>query len=46
MTFLTFGAITIVLWFGGRGVYPDTTTLAALISFLFYIFLIAGPWAP
>jgi subfamily B ATP-binding cassette protein MsbA len=43
MTFLTFGAITIVLWFGGREVLAGHLTPGGLISFLFYIFLIAGP---
>ncbi|HVA88726.1 MAG TPA: ABC transporter ATP-binding protein, partial [Chloroflexota bacterium] len=43
ITFLTFGAITIVLWFGGREVLAGHLTPGGLISFLFYIFLIAGP---
>ncbi|HXT37010.1 MAG TPA: ABC transporter transmembrane domain-containing protein [Chloroflexota bacterium] len=43
ITFLTFGAITIVLWFGGREVLAGHLSPGGLISFLFYIFLIAGP---
>ncbi|MGH2391196.1 MAG: ABC transporter ATP-binding protein, partial [Chloroflexota bacterium] len=43
ITFLTFGSITIVLWFGGREVLAGHLTPGGLISFLFYIFLIAGP---
>ncbi|MDB5077875.1 MAG: transporter ATP-binding protein, partial [Chloroflexi bacterium] len=42
-TFLAFGAITLVLWFGGREVLRGELTPGGLISFLFYIFLIAGP---
>jgi subfamily B ATP-binding cassette protein MsbA len=43
ITFLTFSAITAVLWFGGREVLEGRLTPGGLISFLFYIFLIAGP---
>lgn len=43
ITFLTFAAITAVLWFGGREVLAGRLTPGGLISFLFYIFLIAGP---
>jgi subfamily B ATP-binding cassette protein MsbA len=41
--FLAFAAITLVLWFGGREVLAGRLTPGGLISFLFYIFLIAGP---
>jgi len=43
ITFLTFGAITIVLWYGGHEVLQGRLSPGGLISFLFYIFLIAGP---
>ena len=43
ITFLAFAAITSVLWFGGHEVLDGRLTPGGLISFLFYIFLIAGP---
>jgi subfamily B ATP-binding cassette protein MsbA len=43
ISFLAFGSITLVLWFGGREVLHGDLTPGGLISFLFYIFLIAGP---
>ena len=43
ITFLAFAAITSVLWFGGHEVLDGRLTPGGLISFLFYIFLVAGP---
>jgi subfamily B ATP-binding cassette protein MsbA len=43
ISFLAFSAITLVLWFGGREVLAGRLSPGGLISFLFYIFLIAGP---
>jgi subfamily B ATP-binding cassette protein MsbA len=43
ISFLAFAAITLVLWFGGREVLAGRLTPGGLISFLFYIFLIAEP---
>ena len=43
MNFLAFGSITLVLWFGGREVLRGSLTPGGLISFLFYIFMIAAP---
>ena len=43
VNFLTYISITLVLWFGSREVMDGRLTPGGLISFLFYIFLIAGP---
>ena len=43
ITFLGFGAITAVLWFGGHEVLAGHLSPGGLISFLFYVFFIAGP---
>jgi ATP-binding cassette, subfamily B, bacterial MsbA len=43
ITFLGFGAITAVLWFGGHEVLSGRLSPGGLISFLFYVFFIAGP---
>ncbi|HWE61433.1 MAG TPA: ABC transporter transmembrane domain-containing protein [Chloroflexota bacterium] len=41
--FLAFGAITAVLWYGGHEVLQGHLTPGGLISFLFYLILVAGP---
>jgi len=42
VTLLTFGAIGVVLWFGGREVLADRLTGGELSAFLFYAILVAG----
>src|SRR5581483_501260 len=43
ISFLAFGGITAVLWYGGHEVLAGHLTPGGLISFLFYLFMIAGP---
>ncbi|NEX17889.1 MAG: ABC transporter [Halochromatium sp.] len=42
VTLLTFGAIGVVLWFGGREVLAGRLTGGELTAFLFYAILVAG----
>jgi ATP-binding cassette subfamily B protein len=42
VTLLTFGAIGLVLWFGGREVLAGRLTGGELTAFLFYAILVAG----
>ena len=42
VTLLTFGAIGVVLWFGGREVLAGRLTGGELSAFLFYAILVAG----
>jgi ATP-binding cassette subfamily B protein len=42
VTLLTFGAIGLVLWFGGREVLSGNLTGGELSAFLFYAILVAG----
>ncbi|MCF8003044.1 MAG: ATP-binding cassette domain-containing protein [Chromatiaceae bacterium] len=42
VTLLTFGAIGVVLWFGGREVLAGRITGGELSAFLFYAILVAG----
>ncbi|MBF6590647.1 MAG: ABC transporter ATP-binding protein, partial [Ktedonobacterales bacterium] len=41
--FIGFGAVVIVLWFGGREVLAGRLTPGDLIAFIFYLFLVIGP---
>ncbi|MFC6591068.1 ABC transporter ATP-binding protein [Deinococcus lacus] len=42
MSFLTFGSLALVLWFGGRQVMAGDLTPGALVSFLFYAIQVGG----
>nr|WP_261663416.1 ABC transporter transmembrane domain-containing protein [Deinococcus sp. Marseille-Q6407] len=42
MSFLTFGSLALVLWFGGRQVMAGDLTPGALVAFLFYAIQVAG----
>lgn len=42
ITFLSFGAITVVLWYGGRLVISGAMDAGTLVSFLLYTIFIAG----
>lgn len=42
MSFLTFGSLALVLWFGGRQVMTGELTPGALVSFLFYAVQVGG----
>lgn len=42
MSFLTFGSLALVLWFGGRQVMAGELTPGALVSFLFYAIQVGG----
>jgi subfamily B ATP-binding cassette protein MsbA len=43
ITFLSFAAVTAVLWFGGQQVLAGTLTAGELVAFIFYMFMVAGP---
>ena len=43
ISFLGFGALTFMLWFGGRQVARGELTPGELVAFLFYMFMVAGP---
>jgi len=43
ITLLGFGAVTFVLWYGGREVLADRLSPGALVSMLVYMLLIIGP---
>jgi subfamily B ATP-binding cassette protein MsbA len=43
MVFSSFGSIIAVLWFGGQQVLAGNITAGALVAFLFYMFMVAGP---
>lgn len=43
ISFLGFGALTFLLWFGGRQVATGALTPGELIAFLFYMLMVAGP---
>jgi len=43
ISFLGFGALTFLLWFGGRQVARGELTPGELVAFLFYMFMVAGP---
>jgi len=43
ITFLSFGAVTAVLWYGGRQVLAGVITPGELVAFLIYMILVAGP---
>ncbi|WP_339096548.1 ABC transporter ATP-binding protein [Deinococcus sp. VB343] len=42
MTFLTFGALALVLWYGGRQVMAGAMTPGNLVTFLFYAVQVGG----
>ncbi|MDO4263308.1 MAG: ABC transporter transmembrane domain-containing protein [Deinococcus sp.] len=42
MSFLTFGSLALVLWFGGRQVMAGELTPGALVAFLFYAIQVGG----
>lgn len=42
MSFLTFGALAVVLWYGGRQVMSGAMTPGNLVTFLFYAFQVGG----
>ena len=42
MSFLTFGALALVLWFGGRQVMSGALTPGNLVTFLFYALQVGG----
>ena len=42
MSFLTFGALALVLWFGGRQVMSGAMTPGDLVTFLFYALQVGG----
>lgn len=42
MSFLTFGALALVLWYGGRQVMAGQMTPGNLVTFLFYAFQVGG----
>ena len=42
MSFLTFGALALVLWYGGRQVMAGDMTPGNLVTFLFYAFQVGG----
>jgi subfamily B ATP-binding cassette protein MsbA len=43
ISFMGFGALTLLLWYGGRQVVDGTITPGELIAFLFYMMMVAGP---
>jgi subfamily B ATP-binding cassette protein MsbA len=43
MVFFSFGSIIAVLWFGGQQVLAGNISAGALVAFLFYMFMVAGP---
>jgi subfamily B ATP-binding cassette protein MsbA len=43
ISFLGFGALTFLLWYGGRQVIAGTLTPGELVAFLFYMMMVAGP---
>ena len=43
ITFLSFAAVTAVLWYGGRQVLAGVITSGELVAFLIYMLLVAGP---
>ena len=43
ISFLGFGALTLLLWYGGRQVVLGVLTPGELIAFLFYMMMVAGP---
>jgi len=45
ITLLGFGALTVLIWYGGRQVINDMITPGELIAFLFYMILVAAPMA-
>lgn len=42
MSFLTFGALAVVLWYGGRQVMAGSLTPGNLVTFLFYALQVGG----
>ncbi len=43
ISLFAFGALTLLLWYGGRQVVEGTLTPGELIAFLFYMVMVAGP---
>jgi subfamily B ATP-binding cassette protein MsbA len=41
--FIGFGAMVVVLWFGGNEVLAGRLTAGDLIAFIFYLFMVVGP---
>lgn len=41
--FIGFGAMVVVLWFGGQEVLAGRLTAGDLIAFVFYLFMVVGP---
>jgi len=41
--FIGFGAIVIIIWFGGHEVLAGRLSVGDLIAFLFYLFMLVGP---
>jgi subfamily B ATP-binding cassette protein MsbA len=41
--FIGFGAMVVVLWFGGQEVLAGRLTAGDLIAFIFYLFMVVGP---
>ena len=45
ISFAGFGALTFLLWYGGRQVIQGTLTPGELVAFLVYMMMVAGPMA-
>ena len=45
VAFLSFSAMTILLWFGGRQVIAGVITPGELVAFLFYMIVVSSPMA-
>ncbi|MEX2030719.1 MAG: ABC transporter ATP-binding protein [Anaerolineales bacterium] len=43
ISFVGFGALTFLVWYGGRQVVRGTLTPGELVAFLFYMMMVAGP---
>jgi len=43
ISFVGFGALTFLVWYGGRQVVLGTLTPGELVAFLFYMMMVAGP---
>lgn len=43
ISFFGFGALTFLVWYGGRQVVRGTLTPGELVAFLFYMMMVAGP---
>ena len=45
ISFLGFGALTLLLWYGGQQVISGVFTPGELVAFLFYMMMVSGPLA-